>query len=238
MTNRQPAATQTATAPAARESQVMAYAAARDIPAVLAGVTIAARPTTPRKPRAAATGTTRTRKVAELHRCRCSQLVMESGEWTGCEAMVRGIFAPGHDAKAASMLVRAAKENSGDPEVGGLVFDEAASVWRNPTEIFAGTKLGQKIAAKLGQEEAVAKQAAETFAQATGASEAAPTESTDAELAKKPAKTAKVVQHRRQGAYAGETTETSEIADLAWEDVVHPADRGWDVAAQEQLAGA
>ena len=219
------AGTQSATARTAHQSQNAAWGK-DEIPAVLAGVLVAARPAEKAKPKpTAAPKTPRTRKVAELHRCRCSQLVMESGEWTGCEAMVKGMFAPGHDAKAASMLVRAALENSGDPEVGGLVFDEAARVWRNPLEIFEGTKLGQKIAAKLGQAEAVAKQAAATFSHATGASEAAPTESTDAELAAKPGKVAKVVQHRRQEAYAGNTTETSEVADLAWEDIVHPADR-------------
>lgn len=224
------AGTQSATARTARESLLVAFATKSEVPTVLARVLTAARPVEPAKPKAAATGATRTRKVTELHRCRCSQLVLESGEWTGCEAMVKGTFAPGHDAKAASLVVRGAKENSGDPEVGGLVFDEAASVWRNPLEIFADTKLGQKIAAKLGQAEAVAKQAAATFAQATKASEAAPTESTDAELAAKPGKTTKVTQHRRAGAYAGNTTETSEVADLAWEDAVHPADRTPELA--------
>lgn len=217
--------TQTATARTARQSQNAAWGKA-EIPAVLAGVLMVARPAEVAKPKVAKTERTpRVAKAAELHRCRCSQLVLESGEWTGCEKMVKGTFAPGHDAKAASLVVRGAQEASDDPEVGGKVYDEATQCWRNPLEIFEGTKLGQKIAAKLGQAEAVAKQTREVYADKTGASEAAETESLDAELAEKPGKVAKVQQHRRAGAYAGNTTETSEVADLAWEDEVHPADR-------------
>ena len=216
---RKPAATQVATAPTAAQAENAAHADARDIPAVLAGVLVAARPAEARKPRRTATeGIARVAKATELHRCRCSQLVLESGEWTGCEKMVKGTFAPGHDAKAASLLVRAATE--GD----GTIFDEAAGVWRHVTEIFEGTKLGQKIAARLGDAEAVARQTAEVHADKTGVT-GTETESLDAELAKKPGKTLMVIQHRRAGAYAGKTTETSEVADLAWEEVVHPADK-------------
>lgn len=180
----QPAATQVATARTARESLVIAFASKSEVPAVLAGVTVAAEVAKPKKVRNTQAGEARKAKVAELHRCRCSQLVMESGEWTGCEAMVKGTFAPGHDAKAASLVVRAALENSGDPEVGGMVYDEAAQCWRYPTEIFADTKLGQKVAAKIGQTEAKEKQARVIFAQATGASELTERESTPSELAK------------------------------------------------------
>ena len=207
----------------AAESLAAAFGNA-PVPATLAAITVPARPAEPKKARTAPQ-TTRAPKAAVLHRCRCSELVMETGEWTGCEAMVKGTFAPGHDAKAASLVVRAALEASDDPETGGKVYDEAAQVWRSPLEIFAGTKLGQKVAAKLGQAEAKARQAAATFSHATGASETAPTEATDAEKATKPGRTLMVVQHRRQGAYAGRDTETSEVADLAWEEITHPADR-------------
>jgi hypothetical protein len=199
------AGTQTATARTARQSQNAAWGKA-EIPAVLAGVLVAARPAEVAKPKATPTGATRTRKVAELHRCRCSELVLESGEWTGCESMVKGTFAPGHDAKAASLVVRGALEASDDPEVGGKVYDEAAQCWRSPLEIFEGTKLGQKVAARLGQAEAKQKQAAEIFSHATGASEAAETESMEAEKAAKPGKVVQVVQHRRAGATAGMLT--------------------------------
>lgn len=60
------------------------------------------------------------RKAAskETYPCRCGQFVGRDGERTGCQARTARTFAPGHDAKAKGLFLRAAL--SGD-----LVRDEA-----------------------------------------------------------------------------------------------------------------
>lgn len=209
-----------ATASTAAHSLAAAFAGRSAVPAVLTDKLVVPRPAEAKKTRkpAAEGTTTRTRKVAELHRCRCSQLVREDGDWTGCESLVKGTYAPGHDAKLASLLVAAG-------QAGEEVWDEAAGVWLAPEQaVPADTKLGQKVRARLGDAKAVARQNAEVLADKTRVT-GDETESTDAELAKKPARVAKVTQHRREGAYAGRTTETSDVADLAWDELAHPADQ-------------
>jgi hypothetical protein len=44
---------------------------------------------------------------AEATRCECSRFELEDGQTTGCKAETKRLFAPGHDAKLKSFLIRA-----------------------------------------------------------------------------------------------------------------------------------
>ncbi|MFC7825621.1 hypothetical protein [Streptomyces sp. NPDC057375] len=45
--------------------------------------------------------------TAEPTRCECSRYELEDGRTTGCQAETKRLFAPGHDAKLKSFLIRA-----------------------------------------------------------------------------------------------------------------------------------
>ncbi|MEU9589855.1 hypothetical protein AB0D84_09000 [Streptomyces sp. NPDC048193] len=45
--------------------------------------------------------------TAEPTRCECSRYELEGGQTTGCKAETKRLFAPGHDAKLKSFLIRA-----------------------------------------------------------------------------------------------------------------------------------
>jgi hypothetical protein len=50
---------------------------------------------------------TTAKKTAEPTRCECSRYELEDGRTTGCTAETKRLFAPGHDAKLKSFLIRA-----------------------------------------------------------------------------------------------------------------------------------
>lgn len=53
-----------------------------------------------------ATKTAQTETTADLHACTCSQFATADGQTTGCTATTKRLFAPGHDAKLKSFLIR------------------------------------------------------------------------------------------------------------------------------------